>query len=324
MFIPIFYLMVQNKFFQHIQFEKRYSYHTITAYKKDINQFFLFLKEHYEIIDEKKIDYLIIRSWIVELMENGLSTRSINRKLSSLKTFFKYLIREEKISVNPMLKVTSPKTSKRLPEFVEKNKIDFLLNDVDFGDDFTAIRDKTIFEVFYATGIRSSELINLKEQDIDLKRLTIKVIGKRNKERIIPFSYKLNDLLEIYLEKKHKEISGSDMSTYLFVTIKGEKMYAKLVYKIINSYLSKVTTLTKKSPHVLRHTFATHMLNNGADLNAIKELLGHSNLSSTQVYTHNTIDKLKSIYNHAHPKAKKGGKIWTLTLNQLILKPTEN
>ena len=297
--------MVQDKFIQYIQFEKRYSYHTIIAYKKDIDQFFLFLKEQYEIIDEKKVDYLIIKSWIVKLMENDLSTRSINRKLSSLKTFFKYLIREEIISVNPMLKVTSPKTSKRLPEFVEKNKIEHLLNDVDFGDDFTAIRNKTIFEVFYATGIRSSELINLKEQDIDLKRSTIKVIGKRNKERIIPFSNKLSNLLEIYLEKKHKEISEQKANTHLFVTIKGGKMYAKLVYIMINSYLNKVTTLSKKSPHVLRHTFATHMLNSGADLNAIKELLGHSNLSSTQIYTHNTIDKLKSIYNHAHPKEQK-------------------
>ena len=297
--------MVQDKFIQYIQFEKRYSYHTIIAYKKDIDQFFLFLKEQYEIIDEKKVDYLIIKSWIVKLMENNLSTRSINRKLSSLKTFFKYLIREEIISVNPMLKVTSPKTSKRLPEFVEKNKIEHLLNDVDFGDDFTAIRNKTIFEVFYATGIRSSELINLKEQDIDLKRSTIKVIGKRNKERIIPFSNKLSNLLEIYLEKKHKEISEQKANTHLFVTIKGGKMYAKLVYIMINSYLNKVTTLSKKSPHVLRHTFATHMLNSGADLNAIKELLGHSNLSSTQIYTHNTIDKLKSIYNHAHPKEQK-------------------
>ena len=238
--------MVQDKFIQYIQFEKRYSYHTIIAYKKDIDQFFLFLKEQYEIIDEKKIDYLIIKSWIVKLMENGLSTRSINRKLSSLKTFFKYLIREEIISVNPMLKVTSPKTSKRLPEFVEKNKIEHLLNDVDFGDDFTAIRNKTIFEVFYATGIRSSELINLKEQDIDLKRSTIKVIGKRNKERIIPFSNKLSNLLKIYLEKKHKEISEQKANTHLFVTIKGEKMYAKLVYIMINSYLNKVTTLSKR------------------------------------------------------------------------------
>ncbi len=297
--------MVQRKFYQHIQFEKRFSNHTITAYKKDITQFFQFIKEKYEIIDEKKVDHIIIRSWIVELMEKGLSTRSINRKLSSLKSFFKYLIREEKISINPMHKVTSPKTSKRLPEFVEKNKMSTLLNDIDFGDDFTSVRDKTIIEVFYATGIRSSELINIKEQDIDLKRLTIKVIGKRNKERIIPFSNKLSDLLNTYIIKKHKEISESDVTTYLFVTIKGKKMYSKLVYRIINSYLNIVTTLSKKSPHVLRHTFATHMLNNGADLNAIKELLGHSNLSSTQVYTHNTIDKLKSIYNHAHPKAKK-------------------
>ncbi|MCD4772673.1 MAG: tyrosine-type recombinase/integrase [Bacteroidales bacterium] len=297
--------MVQEKFIQHIQFEKRYSNHTITAYKKDIEQFYIFLKEYYEIIDEKKADYLIIRSWIVKLMENGLSTRSINRKLSSLKTFFKYLIREEIISINPMLKITSPKTSKRLPEFVEKNKIDYLLNDIDFGDDYIAIRDKTIFEVFYATGIRTSELINLKEQDVDLKRSTIKVIGKRNKERIIPFSNKLSNILNNYIEKKHKEINSTKASIYLFVTQKKEKMYAKLVYKIINSYLNKVTTLSKKSPHVLRHTFATHMLNNGADLNAIKELLGHSNLSSTQVYTHNTIDRLKSIYNHAHPKEQK-------------------
>lgn len=294
--------MVQEKFFQYLQFEKRYSQHTITAYKNDITQFFLFLMNRYETSNEKKIDYLIVRSWIVELMETGLSTRSINRKLSTLKTFFKYLIREEKISINPMLKVIAPKTSKRLPEFVEKSNIEHLLNKIDFGNDYSAIRNKTILETFYATGIRSSELINIKEHDIDLQKATIKVTGKRNKERIIPLSNKLCDILITYINNKQKQFNTQKGNDYLFVTIKGKRMYAKLVYNIINSSLNKVTTLSKKSPHVLRHTFATHMLNNGADLNAIKEILGHSNLSSTQVYTHNSIDKLKLIYNQAHPK----------------------
>ena len=202
------------------------------------------------------------------------------------------------VSVNPMAKVLSLKTSGRLPVFVEKEKMESVFNDVDFGEGFTGIRNRVIMELFYATGMRLSELVNLKEQDIDLYRGTIKVLGKRNKERLIPFGDKTGRVLKSYLAEKQK--FGTD---YLFVTDKGKQIYPKLVYRVVTQVLAQVTTLEKKSPHILRHTFATHLLNNGAELNAVKELLGHSSLAATQVYTHNTIDKLKRIYKQAHPKA---------------------
>lgn len=295
--------MTIERYIQYIQYEKRYSKHTVIAYTKDLDQFFSFISEQYETTDIKNINYLIVRSWLVYLMENSISTRTINRKLSTLKSFFKFLIREGEISENPMRKIIPPKSSKRLPAFIEQEKINFLFDETDFGEGFKAIRDKTILELFYATGMRLSELVNLKETDLNFNYNTIKVLGKRNKERIIPFSNKLKVLLNKYLTEKNKKFNLKESDKFLFVTEKGKKIYNKLIYRIVNSYLSKITTLNKRSPHVLRHTFATHMLNNGADLNTIKELLGHSNLSATQIYTHNTIDKLKSIYKQAHPRA---------------------
>lgn len=294
--------MLRDRFIQHIQFEKRYSPHTVISYKNDLDQFFIYLESVYQVTDIHDVNYLQIRSWLVEMMEQKITSRSINRKITTLKSFYKFLIREGAIEENPMNKIIAPKMSKRLPVFVEKEKMDLLFDKVDFGEGFEAARNKLIVELFYMTGMRLSELVNLKLHDIDLPQQTIKVLGKRNKERIIPFSRSLEKQIASYLDLRNemKNIYDSD---YLFLTEKGKKIYQKLVYRLINYYLSIVTTLDKRSPHVLRHTFATHMLNNGADLNAIKELLGHANLSATQVYTHNTIEKLKTVYKQAHPKA---------------------
>lgn len=289
--------MVRERFFRYIRDEKRYSIHTLKAYQSDIEQFYSFIDSH-EISEAKQITHHIIRSWIVNLIQTSNSNRSVNRKLSTLKTYFKFLLREEEIKVNPMLKVLPPKTSKRLPVFLEQDSMNLLLDEIEFEDGYLGFRDKLILEIFYATGMRLSELSNLKISDINFVNLTLKVLGKRNKERLIPFDQKLASLILEYLDSRKELDSDSD---YLFLTIKRDKIYDKLVYRLVNSYLGKVTSLTKKSPHVLRHTFATHMLNQGADLNAIKEILGHANLSATQVYTHNTIDKLKSIYKTAHP-----------------------
>jgi integrase/recombinase XerC len=234
-----------------------------------------------------------------------MSPRSINRKKTALKSYYKFLIKEGIITENPMNKVISPKTSKRLPVFVEKEKMEKLLdsNELNFGDDYTGIRNLMIIEILYATGMRVSELVNLKVTDVDLYNSTIKVLGKRNKERIIPFAKKLRVTIDKYNKIKEETFFGEDTADQFFLTSGGKKIYQKLAYRVVNYYLSIITTLDKKSPHVLRHTFATHMLNNGADLNAIKELLGHANLSATQVYTHNTIEKLKNIYKQAHPRA---------------------
>ena len=292
--------MAPANFLSYLQFEKRYSPHTIIAYRTDLEQFFDYLKESYSIEQIQEVNYQLIRSWIVSLIEMSINPRSVNRKITTLKTFYKFLLREKIIMENPMLKVQSLKTSRRLPLFVEKDKMDFLLDEVNFGVGFPAIRNKLIMEMFYSTGIRLSELIHLAQSNIDFHHCTIKVLGKRNKERIIPFNDNLKRLIETYIAlKKTLEIDND----FLFTSEKGKKMNEKSIYRLVKVYLDTVTTLTKKSPHVLRHTFATHMLNNGADLNAIKELLGHTSLSATQIYTHNTVEKLKNIYKLAHPKA---------------------
>lgn len=295
--------MLIEKFIQYIQFEKRFSPNTITAYKKDLSQFSEFLSTEYNINNIEDSDYQMIRSWIVYLVGESASTTTVNRKLSTLKSFFKYLLRESVISENPMTKIIAPKSTKKLPEFVANDSMESLFNDITFDEGFVGHRDKLIIEMLYFTGMRLSELINLKDSDIDLNYQRIKVLGKRNKERLIPFSMVLHKSIEDYLKIRKKDIIQDEQTLYFFVTQKGKKVYEKLVYRTVNSYLGKVSTLRKKSPHVLRHTFATHMLNNGADLNAIKELLGHANLAATQIYTHNTIDQLKSIYKQAHPRA---------------------
>ena len=292
-----------EKFIEYIQFEKRFSQNTIIAYKKDLSQFSEYIILEYQLNHIDKANYQMIRSWIVYLVGKSVSSGTINRKLSALKSYFKYLLKEAVIIENPMVKIISPKSNKRLPEFVGKDNMESLFKDVEFNEGFVGQRDKLIIEMLYFTGMRLSELINLKDIDIDLYNQQIKVLGKRNKERFIPFSLVLQNSIENYLKIRKKDINQVEQNHYFLVTQKGKKVYEKLVYRTVNSYLGKVSTLRKKSPHVLRHTFATHMLNNGADLNAIKELLGHANLAATQIYTHNTIDQLKSIYKQAHPRA---------------------
>jgi len=293
--------MSAERFIQYIKFEKRFSPHTIVAYENDLQQFFTYLKVTYELDDIQAVNHSMIRSWMVSMMEAKISARSINRKITTLKSYYKFLLQSGTVKVNPMLKIQSPKTSKRLPVFVDEQKMDLLFDHVDFGEGYEAERDKLILEIFYATGMRLSELVNLKDKDIDLVNCQIKVLGKRNKERIIPFTNVLGRMIADYLEKKKENFSQN--INHLFVTEKGKPIYQKLVYRIVTHRLGQVTTLDKKSPHVLRHTFATHMLNHGADINSIKEMLGHANLSATQVYTHNTIEKLKKVYKQAHPRA---------------------
>ena len=286
-------------FILYLQAEKRYAPHTLKAYKNDLDQFHAFCQEN----DHEGMDlhFRTIRSWVVHLMDSQYSSRSVHRKLTSLSTFCNYLIKEGALESNPVDKVLKPKLKKRVPAFVEEGKMDLLLNEFDFGESFTGIRNRLVLDLLYQTGMRRSELIGLKVGSINREGKTMKVMGKRSKERIIPLGDELLNAIDSYLLMR-REVAGKDTDR-LIVTEKGRAAYDKLIYRIVNNYLAMVTTLDKKSPHVLRHTFATHMLNGGADLNAIKELLGHSNLSATQVYTHNTYKKLKSIYNQAHPRA---------------------
>ena len=289
--------MLKNKFIKYLSAEKRFSEHTITSYSTDLDQFSIFISEEYQISNEvSEISFQIVRSWIASLLEKGVTPRSVNRKISTLKTYFKFLIRENVILESPMLKIVAPKSKKRLPVFIEENQIENLLNEVEFDEGFIGERDKLIIELFYVTGIRLSELINIKIFDINFSNSLIKVLGKRNKERLIPLSINIVNELQTFV-KKH------NLNNYLFTNLGGTKVYTKLVYRVVKKYIGKISSVNKKSPHILRHTFATHMLNNGADINAIKELLGHANLSATQVYTHNTIERLKNIYKQAHPKA---------------------
>jgi integrase/recombinase XerC len=292
-----------DRFLDYITYEKRYSQHTLNAYRSDLDQFFSFLSEQYKLEDITLVDHQVVRSWIVALMEHSHTSRTVNRKITTLKTYFKFLIKEGVIRENPMSRVIAPKTSQRLPAFVEQESMDTLFNKINFGEGYPAERDRLILEMFYSTGMRLSELIGLKDEDVDLIKSSLKVTGKRNKQRIIPFSMNLADLISGYMETKRKIFTAETPATFLFLTNKGEKLYSRMVQRLVHHYLDQVTTISKRSPHVIRHTFATHMLNNGADLNAIKEILGHANLAATQVYTHNTIEKLKSIYKQAHPRA---------------------
>tara|TARA_B100001758_G_C18403234_1_gene610349 strand:- start:471 stop:1340 length:870 start_codon:yes stop_codon:yes gene_type:complete len=289
--------MYKEKFINYLSSERRFSNHTIVAYSTDISQFFSFLSENFKIKDKvSEINFQIVRSWIALLLEKGVSARSVNRKISTLKTYFRYLIREQVIIESPMLRVVTPKSKKRLPVFIEEHQMQSLLNEIEFEDGFIGERDKLIIELFYVTGIRLSELINIKISDINSNNSLIKVLGKRNKERLIPLSKHILNNIKIFIDKHN-------LKNYLFTNLNGTKVYSKLVYRIVKKHISKISSVNKKSPHILRHTFATHMLNNGADINAIKELLGHANLSATQVYTHNTIEKLKLVYKQAHPRA---------------------
>tara|TARA_B100000886_G_scaffold340097_1_gene307903 strand:+ start:9337 stop:10218 length:882 start_codon:yes stop_codon:yes gene_type:complete len=291
--------LTQN-YLDYLLLEKRYSYHTVKAYRTDLIIFESFLKKIYSTSIDKANHYMI-RSWLVEELNKGNSARTVNRKITTLKSFYKYLVREQKIKQNPTLKISSSKTSKKLPQFVGLDDMNKLLDKLKFEENFSGSRDKLIIEFFYSTGVRLSELINIKIKDVDSPKSQIKVLGKRNKERIIPLTKELQNSIDHYLTLRMKE-KAIDRS-YLFLTDSGKKLNPSMVYRKVNEILKGVTTINKKSPHVLRHTFATHMLNNGADLNIIKELLGHASLSATEVYTHNSIDQLKEIFNNAHPRA---------------------
>ena len=296
--------MSYQDFIDYLRYEKRVSPHTVTAYEHDMSQFFSFLQEKLEINQLSDVHTEDIRAWIISLLEDeSLQAKSVNRKISAVRAFYRYKLKIKELTTNPTLSIHAPKIPKKLPQYVDAKDMEHLFSDVPFEDSFEGLRDRTILELFYATGMRLSELLNIKTQDIHLQDNTIKVLGKRNKERIVPFGNKLSELLTIYLGYLEKKFVEGTKNNYIFVTANGEQLYPKAVYRIVRKYLDMVTTIDKRSPHVIRHTFATHMLNNGADLNAIKTILGHSSLASTQVYTHNSIEQLKSIYNQAHPRA---------------------
>ncbi|HEX7366626.1 MAG TPA: tyrosine-type recombinase/integrase [Pelobium sp.] len=289
-----------EEFLKYLQFEKRYSKHTLVAYENDILQYQAFLKQ--TNLSFQNATHKDIRLWIIALIDNGTEARSVNRKISSIRSFYKYALKEAQIAENPVLKVQSPKIVKKLPIFLSDQKMDILLDGDAFGQSFEGVRDKLIIELLFGTGIRLNELLTLKARNFLALEKTIKVLGKRNKERIIPLNASLVNLLNFYLEIRLKQNFKFD-SEMLVVTTKGQAGYPKLIYRIVNKYLEIISTQSKKSPHILRHSFATSLLNHGADINAIKDLLGHANLAATQVYTHNSIERLKSIYKQAHPKA---------------------
>ncbi|WP_158995421.1 tyrosine-type recombinase/integrase [Mucilaginibacter sp. L196] len=296
--------MFLARFIQYIQFEKRYSPHTVSAYQSDLDQFIRFLNTTEETITHpSEITHHLIRNWMVAMMSEDITARSITRKIATLRKYFKFLLQEGIITHNPASKINTPKSPKNLPVVVEDAKLTQMLDDNEvFGHDFKGVRDKLVIETLFGTGMRLAELLGVKETDINIYEGTVKVLGKRNKQRIIPINNELKLLISEYLElKKNQNFNNNSLT--LLVTDKGADAYPKLIYLIVQKYLSYISTQNKKSPHVLRHTFATSLLNRGADLNAIKELLGHANLSATQIYTHNSVERLKSIYKQAHPKA---------------------
>ena len=291
-----------KSFIDYLSFEKKYSAHTITAYQNDLKNFQEFCIQEYQDENLLSVNYQQIRSWIVSLVDAGIANRTINRKVSSLKSFYKFQQKAKQIIENPLQKHQALKVSKRVQVPFSEKEIVSVLQQFDSKDDFASLRNKTMVELLYSTGIRRNELINLKVKDVDFSNSTIKVLGKRNKERFVPLLISVKDSLKKYLNEREKENSIVD---FLFFTDKQKKLYPTLVYRLINEYFSTVSTKVKKSPHVLRHSFATHLLNEGADLNSVKELLGHSSLASTQVYTHNSISELKKVYGKSHPRSKK-------------------
>ena len=297
--------MLIDDFLNYLRYERNYSDDTIRAYSKDLAQFEEYVRERREgMFTPREIDSDLVRSWIVYLMDEKLSPVSVNRKLSSLKSFFKFLMKRGQVSANPLRLVSGPKTKKPLPYFIKDAELEALLDKQDFDEDFEGVRDHLIVEMLYDTGMRRSELVGVRDVDVDYEAMQIKVTGKRNKQRLIPFAEGLKNLMLAYMEIRDREVeAGSD---WFFVRKNGKQISTGIVYTVVKKQLSEIPMLAKRSPHVLRHSFATSMLNNGAELNAVKELLGHSSLASTSVYTHTTFEELKKVY-HAHPRAKKEG-----------------
>lgn len=289
-------------FLDYLKYQKRYSQHTIISYQNDLEDFFDFIEASYGNLTLHEISTTFIRSWLAGLKLNKIASKSINRKISTLKSFFKYQLRKETITVSPMTTVVSLKVNKRLPSFIEEADINTLFQHVQFPDTWEGKTNRLLLKIFYQTGMRLSELINLKESQIDRGNNNIKVLGKGNKERIIPLNKELLADISGYINEKEGKAENID-TTYLLISGKGKKLQPKYVYNTVKEYLGYVTTNNRKGPHILRHSFATHLTNNGADINAVKELLGHSSLAATQIYTHNSIEKLKDIHKKSHPKA---------------------
>lgn len=290
-----------EQFLGFLRYEKRYSVHTVTAYTKDLDQFIQFGSEMVEDFSLLTVDHHLIRQWVISLMDQRMTVVSVKRKISTLRSLYKYLLREGLMKKDPTDLVMVPKSGKKLPQFVQENEMNKLFDTALFPHDFNGLRDKAVLSLFYGTGMRLSELMGIRISGLNLEERVVKVLGKRNKERLIPYPSEISNDISGYLIARNELLGNS--SGYLFVTEKGEQVYEKLLYRIVRKYLSLVTTMEKRSPHVLRHSYATHLLNRGADLNAIKELLGHASLAATQVYTHTSFEKLKTIYNQAHPRA---------------------
>lgn len=292
-----------DSFLNYLSKQKRYSQNTVVSYKTDLKQFISYCIADYEIEELKLIKHTIVRSWIVQRMEKGDSEKSINRKISSLRSFFQFLKRKKLVDKNPMVKIVAPKVPKRLPEFIREDAIQKLLDNLNEADSYSSLRDRIIIELLYSTGMRRAELIALTEKDIKFNDGLLKVLGKGNKERLIPLGERLIQKLKVLIQLKNEMFENAPQN--LFLTDRGKKVYPKFIYNKVVALISQVSTSSKKSPHILRHSFATHLTNNGADINAIKELLGHANLAATQIYTHNSISKLKEVYSKSHPKAKR-------------------
>ncbi len=293
--------MHMETFLAYLKHEKRYSDHTVTSYRNDLDQFYKYIKQAFDIENISEASHLYIRSWMAQMSEAQMGARSINRKISALRSYCKFLMKRGLLEKDPTIKIQAPKASKRLPVYVEQQDIGKLFDELQiyFEDSFYGRRDRMVLELLYYTGMRRAELLNLKDADVDLGRLYIKVLGKGNKERLIPISQHLAHRIGNYIQEKNNLYH----TAWLLVTDKGAKLYPEMAYRIVKKFLSLVTTIEKRSPHVLRHTFATHLTNNGAEINAVKDLLGHASLAATQVYTHNNIEQLKDIYKNTHPKA---------------------